>query len=110
MEIPDLGQVFSVGPLFRQESPTEWRGETETSAVEQLVIGSIAWDEDLEWLVIDTPPTSGDEVSKTPPKLIPSIRRTSVKGTDGIWRHSTPSKLLSLPAVEECSIIGPDSR
>lgn len=60
--MPGLGQVFSVGLLFRQESPTEWGGDAKKSAVEQLVTGSIAWDEDLEWLVIDTPPTSGDEV------------------------------------------------
>ena len=52
-------QIFSVGLLFRQESPTEWGGEAKKSAVQQLVTGSIAWDEDLEWLVIDTPPPAG---------------------------------------------------
>lgn len=54
-------QIFSVGLLFREESPTEWDGEQKRSGVKQLVTGSIAW-EPLDWLVVDTPPTSGDEV------------------------------------------------
>jgi len=39
-----------------------WDGDTKASAVRQIATTSIAWDEDLEWVVVDTPPTSGDEV------------------------------------------------
>lgn len=55
-------QIFSIGLLFQEETPNMWDGETKSSAVRQIATTSIAWDEDLEWVVVDTPPTSGDEV------------------------------------------------
>lgn len=55
-------QLFSIGLLFPEEVPNMWDGETKTSAVKQIVTTSIAWDEDLDFVVVDTPPTSGDEV------------------------------------------------
>jgi ATP-binding protein involved in chromosome partitioning len=55
-------QVFSIGLLFPEETPNMWDGETKASAVQQIATTSIAWREDLEWVVVDTPPTSGDEV------------------------------------------------
>ena len=39
-----------------------WPGDVKAEAVKQIATTSIAWDEDLEWVVVDTPPTSGDEV------------------------------------------------
>lgn len=55
-------QIFSIGLLFPEETPNMWDGETKTSAVKQIATTSIAWDEDLDFVVVDTPPTSGDEV------------------------------------------------
>jgi ATP-binding protein involved in chromosome partitioning len=55
-------QLFSIGLLFREETPNLWDGAMKASAVRQIATTSIAWDEALEWVVVDTPPTSGDEV------------------------------------------------
>jgi len=55
-------QLFSIGLLFTEETPNMWDGETKASAVKQIATTSIAWDDDLEWVIVDTPPTSGDEV------------------------------------------------
>jgi len=55
-------QLFSIGLLFPEDTPNMWDGETKASAVKQIATTSIAWDEDLEWVIVDTPPTSGDEI------------------------------------------------
>ena len=55
-------QVFSIGLLFTEETPNMWDGETKASAVKQIATTAIAWDDDLERVIVDTPPTSGDEV------------------------------------------------
>ena len=55
-------QIFSIGLLFKEETPNMWDGETKASAVKQIATTAIAWDDDLEWVVVDTPPTSGDEI------------------------------------------------
>ena len=55
-------QLFSIGLLFKEDVPNLWDGETKASAVKQIATTSIAWDDNLEWVVVDTPPTSGDEV------------------------------------------------
>lgn len=55
-------QVFSIGLLFNEDVPNMWDGEMKRDAVKQIATTSIAWDEGLEWVVVDTPPTSGDEV------------------------------------------------
>lgn len=55
-------QLFSIGLLFKEETPNMWDGETKASAVQQIVTTAIAWDDDLQWVIVDTPPTSGDEV------------------------------------------------
>ena len=51
-----------MGLLFREGTPNMWHGEDKKSAVKQIVSGCVAWDKDLDWLVVDTPPTGGDEV------------------------------------------------
>ena len=55
-------QLFSIGLLFPEDEPTMWDGEQKASAVKQLATFAVAWDEDVEWVVVDTPPTSGEEV------------------------------------------------
>ena len=53
-------QLFSIGLLFPEDAPNMWDGEAKASAVKQIATTAIAWDEDLEWVLVDTPPTSGD--------------------------------------------------
>lgn len=55
-------EIFSIGLLFPEDAPNMWPGDAKASAVKQIATTSIAWDEHLEWVVVDTPPTSGDEV------------------------------------------------
>lgn len=56
-------QVFSIGGLLlHEDSPNMWKGEIKASAVKQIATTSIDWAPDLDWVVVDTPPTSGDEV------------------------------------------------
>ncbi len=55
-------QVFSVGLLFPEDVPNMWDGEMKSEAVKQISTTSIAWDEKMDWVIVDTPPTSGDEV------------------------------------------------
>ena len=55
-------QLFSIGLLFKEDTPNLWDGNQKASAVKQIATTSIAWDEGLEWIVVDTPPTSGEEV------------------------------------------------
>jgi len=65
-------QLFSVGLLFPEEDPNMWPGDVKAEAVKQIVTTSIAWDEDLEWVIVDTPPTSGDEIQSLL-KYLPGI-------------------------------------
>lgn len=55
-------QIFSIGLLFQENTPNMWSGEAKSSAVRQIVTTSVAWDEDLDWILVDTPPTSGEEI------------------------------------------------
>ncbi len=54
-------QLFSIGLLFTEGQANMWDGKMEEQAVEQVAT-LVDWREDLDWLVVDTPPTSGDEV------------------------------------------------
>ncbi len=51
-------QSMSIGYLINDETPMIWRGPMVTSALEQL-LGDTNW-EDLDYLVIDLPPGTGD--------------------------------------------------
>ena len=51
-------QDMSIGFLVDEESPTIWRGPMVTQALQQL-IGGTGW-HDLDYLVIDLPPGTGD--------------------------------------------------
>lgn len=55
-------QLYSVGLIFGESDANMWDGEQKSSAVKQIVTTSIAWDPELDFIVVDTPPTSGDEV------------------------------------------------
>jgi ATP-binding protein involved in chromosome partitioning len=51
-------QVMSMGFLVDEETPMIWRGPMVTSALQQM-LGESDWD-DLDYLVIDLPPGTGD--------------------------------------------------
>jgi len=51
-------QSMSIGYLINEETPMIWRGPMVTSALEQL-LGDTNW-KDLDYLVIDLPPGTGD--------------------------------------------------
>ena len=51
-------QTMSIGYLIDEETPMIWRGPMVTSALEQL-LGETNWKE-LDYLVIDLPPGTGD--------------------------------------------------
>ena len=51
-------QVMSIGFLIEEDTPMIWRGPMVTSALQQL-LGETKW-ENLDYLVIDLPPGTGD--------------------------------------------------
>ena len=51
-------QSMSIGYLVNEETPMIWRGPMVTSALEQL-LGDTNWS-DLDYLIIDLPPGTGD--------------------------------------------------
>jgi ATP-binding protein involved in chromosome partitioning len=51
-------QVMSIGFLIDEEQPSIWRGPMATQALNQL-LGETDW-EDLDYLVVDLPPGTGD--------------------------------------------------
>ncbi len=51
-------QLMSIGFLVDEETPMIWRGPMVTSALQQL-LSETAWD-DLDYLVVDLPPGTGD--------------------------------------------------
>lgn len=55
-------KLFSIGLLFPEKTANMWDGPTKTEAVRQIATSSIDWGENLDFIVIDTPPTSGDEI------------------------------------------------
>ncbi len=51
-------QIMSIGLLVEEDTPMIWRGPMVTQALQQL-LSETAW-EDLDYLVIDLPPGTGD--------------------------------------------------
>lgn len=51
-------QAMSIGFLIEEETPMVWRGPMVTQALQQL-LGDTNWD-DIDYLVIDLPPGTGD--------------------------------------------------
>jgi Mrp family chromosome partitioning ATPase len=53
--------VMSVGFLLPEpDAAVVWRGPKKTAMIGQL-LSNVSWGADLEWLVVDTPPGTGDE-------------------------------------------------
>ena len=61
MESHDL-KIMSIGFLVEEETPMIWRGPMVTQALEQMLRGTV-WNhdgQDLDYLIIDLPPGTGD--------------------------------------------------
>jgi len=56
--LPNL-KVMSISSFIEEEAPVVWRGPMKTTAIYQF-LGDVAWGE-LDFLVIDSPPGTGDE-------------------------------------------------
>ncbi len=65
MLLPMLGhgiKIMSIGFLVEEDTPMIWRGPMVTQALEQMLRGTV-WNhdgEDIDYLVIDLPPGTGD--------------------------------------------------
>lgn len=52
-------ELMSIGFLLPQDAPTIWRGPMVMSAIDQM-LHEVSWSPDLDLLVIDMPPGTGD--------------------------------------------------
>jgi len=52
-------KVISMGMLVGEDTPVMWRGPMLTKLIEQF-LGDVVWGDDLEYLVVDAPPGTGD--------------------------------------------------
>lgn len=54
-------RVMSIGFLLPDRTaPVVWRGPKKTSVIGQFV-REVNWGDDLDWLIVDTPPGTSDE-------------------------------------------------
>jgi ATP-binding protein involved in chromosome partitioning len=52
-------RVISMGMLVSEDTPVIWRGPMLTKLIEQF-LSDVEWGDDLEYLVVDAPPGTGD--------------------------------------------------
>jgi ATP-binding protein involved in chromosome partitioning len=52
-------RVISMGMLVGEDTPVIWRGPMLTKLIEQF-LGDVVWGDDLEYLIVDAPPGTGD--------------------------------------------------
>ncbi|KUK89583.1 MAG: ATPase involved in chromosome partitioning, partial [Mesotoga infera] len=56
--LPNL-KVIGISSFVEEDAPVVWRGPMKTTAIYQF-LGDVAWGE-LDFLIIDSPPGTGDE-------------------------------------------------
>ena len=86
-------QAMSIGFLIDEETPMIWRGPMVTQALEQL-LNDTNWDE-LDYLVIDLPPGTGDTqltlAQKVPVSgaiIVTTIRNgLNILGVNAFWQY-----------------------
>ena len=64
-------QVISIAPLIPKDQPVIWRGPLRSGVISQF-LGDVVWG-DLDVLVVDLPPGTGDEVLTASQKMIPQM-------------------------------------
>jgi ATP-binding protein involved in chromosome partitioning len=70
-EIKDGLQIISIAPLIPIDSPVIWRGPLRSGAISQF-LADVVWGE-LDYLLADLPPGTGDEVLTTAQKMLPQM-------------------------------------
>ncbi len=63
--------VISIAPMVPQDAPVIWRGPLRSGAITQF-LSDVVWG-DLDFLLADLPPGTGDEVLTTAQKMIPQM-------------------------------------
>ncbi len=110
-------QVMSMGFFTEDDAPVLWRGPMLMKAVQQF-IRDVRWDDDLEFLVVDLPPGTGDVPLTVAAKLprasmliVTSPERSSVSVASRAARMAKRTKMQILGVVENMSHLRcPDCR
>ncbi|MHA1629777.1 MAG: Mrp/NBP35 family ATP-binding protein [Candidatus Heimdallarchaeota archaeon] len=64
-------QVISMAPMIPGDAPVIWRGPLRSGAISQF-LADVVWG-DLDFLLADLPPGTGDEVLTTAQKMLPQM-------------------------------------
>ena len=64
-------QIISMAPMIPEEAPIIWRGPLRSGAISQF-LSDVVWGE-LDFLLADLPPGTGDEVLTTAQKMLPQM-------------------------------------
>lgn len=64
-------QVISIAPMIPGDQPVIWRGPLRSGAITQF-LSDVVWG-DLDFLLADLPPGTGDEVLTTAQKMLPQM-------------------------------------
>ncbi|MBN2030215.1 Mrp/NBP35 family ATP-binding protein [bacterium] len=64
-------QIISMAPLLPQNQPVIWRGPLRSNAITQF-LSDVVWGE-LDFLLADLPPGTGDEVLTAAQKMLPQM-------------------------------------
>jgi ATP-binding protein involved in chromosome partitioning len=64
-------QVISMAPMLQGDQPVIWRGPLRSGAITQF-LSDVAWGE-LDFLLADLPPGTGDEVLTTAQRMLPQM-------------------------------------
>ncbi|GBF09667.1 MRP/NBP35 family protein [Aeropyrum pernix] len=104
VEVPPGIKVASIGLLLpMDEVPLIWRGAIKTSAIREL-LAYVDWGE-LDYLLIDLPPGTGDEVL-TITQIIPNITGFLVVTIPSEIAKSVVKKAVSFAKRIEAPVIG----
>jgi len=64
-------QIISIAPMIPGDAPVIWRGPLRSGAISQF-LSDVVWGE-LDYLLADLPPGTGDEVLTTAQKMLPQM-------------------------------------
>ena len=64
-------QIISMAPLLPADQPVIWRGPLRSSAITQF-LADVVWG-DLDYLIADLPPGTGDEVLTAAQRMLPQM-------------------------------------